>query len=398
MRIGILTFHRSINNGAVLQCYSLSKKLQQLFPQDSVEVIDYHMPKVDSFYSVSYRDYFRINSIIGVLRRGLKLLLDPKTVEWQRQRKQAFESVRDTLPLSEKSIYSDTCDQLFEYINQNYDVVVAGSDAIWNFNMRGYPNPYFLSEAVQCHKLAYAASCYGMNYEKLLEKHKSEIGSILSTYDFLGIRDNESGQFLGQVGSTVEGVHTCDPTVFLDVDCLPIDVEKLKEKLLARGYRFDQESIAVMGTERMCGMVRSMYGKKYQIVALYNRCRNADVSLHDLTPYEWAYVFRLFKLTFTTFFHGTLVSLRNGVPVICIALETEYAEKHVTKVDDFLQRVKLQDCYFHTDYKKNVERIKQKADELLAGNFRELIIERMEREAQTVEPFIAALIAIKKHG
>ena len=89
MRIGILTFHRSINNGAVLQCYSLSKKLQQLFPQDSVEVIDYHMPKVDSFYSVSYRDYFRINSIIGVLRRGLKLLLDPKTVEWQRQRKQA---------------------------------------------------------------------------------------------------------------------------------------------------------------------------------------------------------------------------------------------------------------------------------------------------------------------
>jgi len=120
MRIGILTFHRSINNGAVLQCYSLSKKLQQLFPQDSVEVIDYHMPKVDRFYSVSYRDYFRINSIVGVLRRGLKLLLDPKMVEWQRQRKQAFESVRDILPLSEKSIYSDTCDQLWEYINQHY--------------------------------------------------------------------------------------------------------------------------------------------------------------------------------------------------------------------------------------------------------------------------------------
>ena len=58
MRIGILTFHKSINNGAVIQCYSLSKKIQEIFPNHEVEVIDYHMPQIDDLYSVSYAKLF----------------------------------------------------------------------------------------------------------------------------------------------------------------------------------------------------------------------------------------------------------------------------------------------------------------------------------------------------
>ena len=57
MKIGILTFHKSINNGAVLQCYSLTKRLQQEFPDDTVEVIDYHMPKIERFYTPSLKNY-----------------------------------------------------------------------------------------------------------------------------------------------------------------------------------------------------------------------------------------------------------------------------------------------------------------------------------------------------
>ena len=70
-----------------------------------------------------------------------------------------------------------------------------------------------------------------------------------------------------------------------------------------------------------------MYGDKYQIVALYNYIKGADVNLYDVTPFEWAYAFRYFKVTFTTFFHGTMLSLRNGTPLICIALKTDFAKK-----------------------------------------------------------------------
>ena len=42
MKLGILTFHKSINYGAFMQCYALSQRLQRDFPQIEVEVIDYH--------------------------------------------------------------------------------------------------------------------------------------------------------------------------------------------------------------------------------------------------------------------------------------------------------------------------------------------------------------------
>ena len=53
-RIGILTFHKSINNGAVMQAYSLSKKLQTEYPDYTVEIIDYHMPKVVDAYNLTF--------------------------------------------------------------------------------------------------------------------------------------------------------------------------------------------------------------------------------------------------------------------------------------------------------------------------------------------------------
>ena len=40
MRIGILTYHRSINDGAVMQCYSLSKRLQQEIPDAGLVIFE----------------------------------------------------------------------------------------------------------------------------------------------------------------------------------------------------------------------------------------------------------------------------------------------------------------------------------------------------------------------
>ena len=45
MRVGILTFHRAINYGAVLQCYALKETLSSL--GHDVYVIDYRQPYVE---------------------------------------------------------------------------------------------------------------------------------------------------------------------------------------------------------------------------------------------------------------------------------------------------------------------------------------------------------------
>ncbi|MBO5837440.1 MAG: polysaccharide pyruvyl transferase family protein [Oscillospiraceae bacterium] len=392
MKIGVLTFHTSVNNCAVMQCYALTKRLRQEFPGEDVEVIDYRMPKVDSSYEATLKQYLSGGSILLKLKKLIVLIRNPGTLRWKKHRNYIFRSVLSQLPLSQKTIYDDSVEELFTYIHKNYDIVIAGSDAIWNYETRGFPNPYFLDDSLKCKKFSYAASCYGMSYERVPQNQKEKIKRILDSYTFLSTRDWESEKFLKEMGCNKTPVHTCDPTVFLNTKDLPVDEKKLKEKLLARGFDFNRPTIGIMGDNRMCAMVHKLYAEKYQIAALYNYCNDADVNLYDLTPYEWAFVFRYFRLTFTTFFHGTMLSLRNGIPVVCIALETEYAKKHMTKVEDFLVRVGMQDCYFETDYRQiNIDAIRAKADELLSKDSKADICARMDREAETSKPFFDAI-------
>lgn len=399
MKIGILTFHRSVNNGAMMQCYALSKRLLEDFPEDSVEVIDYHMPKVEKIYSASMSHYFQGSSPSLAVKRAYHLLRNPRLLSNLKKRYKVFNESVTKLPLSSVSIFEDGEEGVFEYINNNYDVLIVGSDAVWNYVTRGFPNAYFPDERVKCIKLSYAASCYGMDFLKIREDQRDRIGQILESFDFIGVRDSATEDFIKWSGCSKFPVHTCDPTVLLDVDDLPIDKDRLKQKLISRGFDFDRLSIGVMGTENMVSMIRKLYGRQYQIVALYNDTKGADVQLFDIEPYEWAYVFRLFKITFTTYFHGTLLSLRNGVPVICIALDTEFSKNHIPKTLDVLKRLGYEDWYFNTDYiSKGVDAIKEKADYLIREDKHEEIKDRLDIEADSYKQLQLVVNKIRSTG
>ncbi len=395
MRIGILTFHQSINNGAVMQAYSLSKRLKREYPDAEVEIINYRKKSVDRAYSYPISDYFKVSNIKELIKKTLDLLVDPKLLKRLRHRTEIFNNCQSKLPLSKDVILSDDTKDLDKYIEQNYDVLVVGSDAVWNYVTRGFPNAYFPSADLKVTKISYAASCYGMDFTNCPDEDKEEINRVLSDFDFIGVRDDATANFVKWSGCKLVPEHTCDPTVFLDVDDLPVDVDGLKKKLLDRGFDFDKPSIGMMGSEKMLSMLRKLYADKYQIVSLYNYHKGADVNLYDLEPYEWAYVFRYFDVTFTTFFHGTLLSLCNGVPVICIDLGTEFGKRHIPKTLDVLARLGFEDWYFRTDYKTvNIGAIKKKADELIGGDFHSAIVEAMKKEAESFNVFNSALRSI----
>lgn len=398
MRIGILTFHRSINNGAIIQCYSLYKKILNDFPECDVEVIDYHMPKVsDKLYPVSARQYYEGVSIIDFLKKTYRLLQDPKKFKHQREKNELFNEALTNIKLSERRIISnDTC-ELFQYINSNYDVVIVGSDAIWNYTLRGFPNPYFLDESIRIYKLSYAASCYGMGIEDVKECEKIKIKNILNSYSFIGVRDDETALFAKQIHVNNNICHTCDPTVLLNMENLPVDRKEFEIKLCNVGFDIKKPSIGVMGDNCMCKFLKQVYGNKYQIIALFNYCKDADVNLFNITPFEWAYVFKYFKLTITTYFHGTLLSLKNQTPVLCIALNNSYNVTHRSKVEDFLKRVNLEDFYIpynliHKDSKQVVKLMDQLIND---ESIRISISHEMNREAESYIPFYNQLLDIQ---
>ena len=361
------------------------------FPSATVEVIDYQMPKIEQTYDVSLKGYLAGSTAIVKCKRLLLLCKKPKTFKYLKRRKIVFERFVGVLPLSGKYIFSNDTKEVFEYINDKYDIVVVGSDAVWNYVSRGFPNAYFLGKEIRIPKLSYAASCYGMDY-LCCENNRLKIKDCLSAFDFIGVRDEATENFVKWSGCEIPAVHTSDPTAFLNVDDLPIDEEKLKKKLISKGYDFSKPTIGIMGNDKMLKMVRSFYGKKYQIVSLYNYLPGADVQLCDITPMEWAYVFRYFKLVFTTFFHGTMLSLRNGTPLICIALETEFAKKHTPKTLDVLSRLGFEDWYFKTDFRdQNYDLIRKKADELIEAQPRAEILEKLDKEAESYNSFKLAL-------
>lgn len=392
MRIGILTYHQSINNGAVMQAYSLSTAIKNRFPSCDVEIVDYQMKKINDNYSYSLLSYLSNSSMKLFIKKCLNLLKHPMYLKNKRRRTAVFNECLNKLPLSPKRIIDDKDNELVQYINERYDILIVGSDAIWNYVSRGFPNAYLPSKKVTCKKLSYAASCYGMNFLTRSNDEKEYIKESLNDFSFIGVRDTATEEFVKWSECVNIPVHTCDPTFFLDVDNLPIDDKSLQKKLIERGFDFDKPTIGIMGTDKMLKMVRSLYGRKYQIVALYEYIDGADVNLYDLEPYEWAYVFRYFKVTYTTYFHGTLLSLRNGIPVICIALDTEFAKYHTPKTLDVLKRLGFDDWYFKTDYKEvNITSIKQKSDELLGSDHKNEILSAMNKEAKTLDHFIEVL-------
>ena len=98
-------------------------------------------------------------------------------------------------------------------------------------------------------------------------------------------------------------------------------------------------------------------------------------------------------MTFTTYFHGTLLSLRNGVPVVCVALKTEFAKKHTPKTLDVLTRLGYENWYFETDYvEQNIDKIRETSEMMLSSDLKSEIIARMDIEAQSFSEFQNALL------
>ena len=171
MRIGILTFHRSYNYGAFMQCYSLSKKLQEQFPEHQVEIIDYTTKKVKDHYEAELLRY-----------------TDSAVRKRVAERNMLFTKAQDTLPLSEYNCVSDDYSDTVDYMNSTYDAVIVGSDAVWNWVVRGFPNLYFLKD-YKGKKYSYAASVHGMSYLNMTNAQKEYLKEAFSQFEYIGVRD-----------------------------------------------------------------------------------------------------------------------------------------------------------------------------------------------------------------
>lgn len=255
-KIGIITFHRADNFGAVLQNYALQQAVTMLGME--VETIDYYSPSIEMSYRI-WNSVKHRASLPCVVKRMINIILNLRnTIISQRKYKYFRENY---LNISAKKYDTDTIS------NAVYDVYITGSDQIWNKEIIGEEDilAYTLAFAKD-HTAAYGASSGSVEY--LID----DVDSI-SKIQMITVREQQLCNELKNRGIASKVV--CDPVFLLDRDKwekIIRDMPKTRHKYVFLYYIDEGKEQAAMIAKAIAASTRAKvhYSRKYDKAALLN--------------------------------------------------------------------------------------------------------------------------------
>lgn len=292
--IGIITFHRAHNFGAVLQAFAL-----QQFLSDSCisEIIDYRSKCIENYYYSPLRLKSIIKSI--VLKKE-----DYKDLKIKLIRKHKFEKFQNLLAKSKCLNEKD----LKEH-SRKYDYVITGSDQVWNADIvRGDLN-YFLNFVEPKKRRTYAVS-FG-NKSILTNKNKHEMIYLISSLKKILIRENDGISILSNLGidsSVAEMV--CDPVFLLNKEQW---FTKLNLNMDTNQYIFAFFVNDPINSLSVVKKIHDETGLPVKYCHSYGRERNVPnwcENYMDIGPIEFMQLLYNAKYVVTTSFHGMALSIR----------------------------------------------------------------------------------------
>lgn len=198
MKIGIVTYHRSHNYGALLQAiatrYILSKEGHEVYYVDYWP--EYHR-QMYAFFSLR-------KMCSGGFRSGyiyLKRFLKSYRNRWKKFKKSELFISENITPYSKP-------------ITEEYDTILYGSDQIWRKqrSLKDYNPVYFGKNNFRANRhIAFSASM-GILPDSPSERHK--IKELVSLFDAISVREVDLQQMLLRLGFTDVRL-TPDPTLLL---------------------------------------------------------------------------------------------------------------------------------------------------------------------------------------
>ena len=304
-RIGILTYFWSDNSGTFLQAYTLQQVLQKAFPGASVEIIDYRVLERP----------WRPNR--------QRITVDQWLRDFRRHRKYRA-SRRQHLRLSSRRQVTRDRARAAEFIQQlGYDAIFVGSDTILELqHYNGGVGVYWLPPSVDCVKIMIAASCRSESYDRLSDSQRNLLRESVEGFALKGVRDVSTKTLLTRLLGAEDHLElTPDPTV-----CFDIDHEGARAYLEKRKLPRDKPIAAftLRNEIRWRSDLARLLQQKGYVVASLQPAPHADYILNDVTPFEWAGLFRSFEVVVTTSFHDSLFCLKNGVPFVSVVPDRSY--------------------------------------------------------------------------
>lgn len=207
MKVGILTFHRAHNYGALLQCYALKKYIESM--GHTVSFVDYWPDYHANTYNL-LPDFTSI-SLKGKIKALLLFLIGIDRIF--RRRRVYLKFMQSNLGL-EREVQYKTDDSMK---NDKYDVVVYGSDQIWWSStlpsFKGYDSVYWGKQSINAKKkITYAPSMGVVNYN---DEELKLLKNMLDNFDALSVRENAVKELL-EKNFGLKSKVVLDPVFLLD--------------------------------------------------------------------------------------------------------------------------------------------------------------------------------------
>ena len=326
MKIGILTYHRSVNEGSVLQAYCLQQLLQTLKPDALVEIIDYRpltVEKRDFLKSFSKRPpFFRIG-------------------QWNKRRTlSAFR--KKYCIFSHGKCITNSLDKIRRFIiNQRYDAIFVGSDTVWRIRDKKenqpVPNIYFLPDIDIKLKIAFAVS-FDLTDRRLLNiSTKQKITDMINGFDFISVRDENSADYLRDFGFKEDAfTFMPDPTILWNFSSLVEPAEDLKSNLPLAGVAVPS-NIRKQVTEILIKM-------GFYVVNLLGSPVKGQIQIpHHFSFRQRLGIYPLLNVMITDRFHGSILTFKLGnAPVIYLENFRKYPSKIISKGRDLFRRLDVE--------------------------------------------------------
>ncbi|MEH2916087.1 polysaccharide pyruvyl transferase family protein [Segatella copri] len=297
MKIGILTFHRALNYGAVLQCFGLYSVLQSLGYEP--EIIDYRPESIER-----YRKFY--SSATMKLYKGFfpKLKEFVASIIISCGRKKA--SHRFDSFLNKYFKLSCAFNEPKSMLS-GYNAIIFGSDQIWSPSICfGFDKMYWGQfEHGKAKLITYAASIGGHN--KLSSSDWLQINKYIEAYDSISVREIQLKNMLSnnchkEIPVVVDPTILAGEKVFDEIAQKPIDTNYV---LL---FTLEQNDNSYSFAKNIADK------EKLKVVTLkalpsYKKDKNMGKEVAAVSIEEFLGYFKYAKYIVAISFHGTVFSV-----------------------------------------------------------------------------------------
>jgi len=346
-RIGLITFHASHNLGSLAQTYAMQYIISEHYGED-VTIIDFSSEAQRDMYSIfpNVRNWkVMVKNTINLLFYGVF-----------RRRYWDFQKfIIEKFKLTERCYFDD--DDLRE-LEGKFDVLICGSDQIWNVTCTDFHEAYFLNFDNQARKIAYAVSMGGRSLLEAdgVDRYKTYINN----FDEISVRERNGQSWVSHL-TEKPVVVVADPTLLVPIevwDGLVEDPNIDGDYIFFYGVPFSPKTYdAVADIGRKLSMPVVMLDAKSYIYRL-NFLRG--IKLHTGSrPQDYFGLIKNAKLVITTSFHGTIFSTLFKKDFWTITFEG--TNKDDDRVETLLDQLGLKDRFVYLENLDQVD-LEKKVD------------------------------------